>query len=157
MSKPNTAKPSAGADQGGDDGKSKVAYTPQQALDFLNDILNDKETPITREECFAILKNVDQSDLEEKTLPLFEFEKGKVYNLLFHSVETRMMKGKSNEVATVEDESGSKFITTSVVLINSLRGVTQLPAFCRVECNGKTKTANGEYFDLSVYVFPASK
>ena|ERR1700748_477798 len=156
MSKPNAAGRAGAKEQQPKGGEAEIVYTPQQALDFLNDLLIGKEIPISREECFAILQNVKKEDMEEMTLPLFDYEKGKVYNLLYHGTERKSIKGKEQDVATVEDAEGKKFITTAVVLITSMRNVTQLPAFCRVECNGKTKTSNGEYYDLSVSVFPTA-
>lgn len=130
--------------------------TPEKAQDSLNELLNLGETKsgVTYDEAFAILEKADASKMTELTSEYFNFEKPGTYNFVFEGMSTANIDGKTIDVVLLRDKEGKQLINGSAVLVNSLRKVTIMPTFVRVEYLGDEKAAKGSYKNLSVRVLP---
>jgi hypothetical protein len=130
--------------------------TPENAQDSLNELLNlgESKSGITYAEGFEILEKADSAKMTELTSEYFNFEKPGTYNFVFEGMSTANIDGKTVDVVLLRDKEGKQLINGNAVLVNSLRKVTILPTFVRVQYIGDEKSAKGSYKNLSVRVLP---
>lgn len=129
-------------------------YSAEQVKDFMNDILVGKETPISWQECFALLKDLPDEALTELSGgDMIEWIVGKTTSFSFEGFDTTTIDGKSVRLAKLRYEDGKLGVTSATMAVNALTKVTQLPAFVKIICEGKEKGKGGEYFILRVRTF----
>lgn len=132
-------------------------YTADQLQGFLNDIAIGKDTPVSMEEIFDLLDEVDDQKFQDLNSAYWTPMEDTTYNFLFEGMSTATLDGKIVPVVKLRDKHGDTFIAAQTILVNSLRDVQVMPAYCRVVVKNKKKSGNQSYFDMQVKVLPGTR
>lgn len=120
------------------------------------------EKPVSDKDLFEAMKNVSEEELQELTSTYFNFKTTGTYHFTVLGLTTAYLDGKTVDAVSLKDEDENLLLNANTVLVNSVRKITTLPCYIRVQYLGDiaAERPNGEKFtykNLKVLSFPTKK
>src|SRR5262245_24907738 len=117
----------------------KPTPTMEEVNDAPNKLILGQTSPVTMQEAFDFMENIDTTQLEDLSRSYFDFKEIGNYVFLFTGMSKAKIDNKEVEVVELENKAGEQFINANAMVVNACKRVTTLPCFIVVKYVGEQK------------------